>query len=46
MQGRVLVKMAINNSENQIDLSSYSQGVYLLILHTETDVQTYKLIKQ
>jgi hypothetical protein len=46
MQGRVLVKMAINNSENQIDLSSYSQGVYLLVLHTETDVQTYKLIKQ
>lgn len=46
MQGRVLVKMAINNSENQIDLSSYSQGVYLLVLHSETDVQTYKLIKQ
>ncbi len=46
LQGRTLINTMLLDDETTIDLSNYTQGVYLLQLHSNNVVQTYKLIKQ
>jgi len=45
LQGRTLINTLFSGNETTVDLSNYTQGVYLLQLHSSNVVQTYKLIK-
>ncbi|HCI57517.1 MAG TPA: hypothetical protein DFH96_01950 [Bacteroidetes bacterium] len=45
LQGRTLINTLFTGNETTVDLSNYTQGVYMLQLHSNKEVQTYKLIK-
>jgi len=46
INGKVLYTRGITGPTDQIDLSSFQNGVYLIIIETDDFVTTRKIIKQ
>lgn len=44
--GRLLIRKDAQAIGNQLDLSAYPTGMYILLIRTETDKQEWKIIKE
>lgn len=46
VQGRVLITQIVNNSQTQLDVSNYTNGIYFVKITTEKGVKIEKIIKE
>jgi hypothetical protein len=46
IEGRVILSKPINNSQTQVDLNSYSTGIYFIkVIKESQEIRTFKIIK-